>query len=404
MIALMASVATAVVALKTQCAITERVSFSGQQSGLATVHTLPREKRREICEAMWDRFPDGMATVVVSNWGHVDMAVNALCTLKKSGRDSIIMSLDWKTLDHLTTTNYPSIPCPGGLGPPGKASQRDSRRVALTLMKLRGITFILQWGFTVLCSEADITYLQDPVPYALSSLSGGKYIAFQAEAPFLPNRTEVCKEDAPSSDILGRFGLQCMGLYIARPEDKVVDLLVKGDDVTVKRSIRAMFRTGAFQATYLHEQYGVNAAVKMDNTSWDKVGQLDRCLFAHGHDYFKTKLQFRANVTPVAVHAVAVSPKELYLKQVLWIDSCNGTPSVFPAQASWLGLASQVSSPWGYLWSLLFTRNATKHLQSYKTMYLKKQSWKKGERAEQRKRDRGMLCYWKNKNCTEDEG
>ena len=302
-------------------------------------------------------------------------------------------------------------------GMDGIARQRDSRRIVLTLLKLRGVILMLLWGLTVLCAEADISYLTDPIPEVALQLakttSDGTPaydMVFQAEAPFLPNLTAEMCADEPNQHLnstqRGAAGLQCMGIYAARPTNMSISILDHADSFVLKRAIKSMFRRGGFQAAYIHEQYGVNIVVRSDNTTWSRLGEFDRCRFAHGHDYFKRSYFEDLKLSPVLVHAVSVAPKEAYLRRVRWEPHCStGRQTLLSGQRGWIreaSVAADVGTAYYMIWQLLFSRTETKHIDSYASQFRKR--WRTLERKEESKRASGRLCYYTEKNCTYDEG
>ena len=399
--------------------------------------TLPLEAQREVCEGLRQRVqaadaadgdadvtasppppPPGLLVVIPANAAHLSMAVSSLCTLAAASpaaaARAVLLALDAEALRAATARGLPAAPSPGGLAGAGVARQRDSRRVVVTLLKLRGVVLLLSWGFTVLCAEADVAYLADPLPAVLGALGGrggaAADMAFQAEAPFLP-RLSSCAGGGTtlSRAARGAAGLQCMGVFVARPTALSTLILDAADGLVVKRAVAAMFRNGGFQGVYLHEQYGLNLAVRSaDNATWERIAELPRCAIAHGHDYYKVAAHAALGVRPALVHAVSVAPKERFLRAVRWMDGCAKVGGgLLAGQAAWAGQEGLWSgafggpgrrgTSWDAVWSLLFSR--TKPVAaSYARTY--KKPWRRFEGKEEGRRMLGKLCHFTETNCS----
>eukprot|EP00755_Sulcionema_specki_P008252 Sspe_Gene.40439::Locus_19529_Transcript_1_4_Confidence_0.429_Length_2394::g.40439::m.40439 len=282
---------------------------------------LPRADRKAVCESLRPVAKDRLLVVIATNKAFVTLAKSCLCNLLSVGRsESVLLSLDPMVFEELTQEGYPSFPNPAGFPGTEVARYRTRYYALITLLKFRGVYYLLRWGYRVLFSDSDVAYFSDPLPHVPMNVS----LAFTIDDPIvsMDQVTANCRAPAP---VWKKLGWACTGIYYAHDSPTTRHIFEWADAL----ALATIMRKRTSRKVLVHDQVGVNMAMRgVTEEMLDDITSFNRCLFSNGNFYFQMRIPQYFNVTPIAVHANYMTANHKWgaLKKLRWMENCTKTP------------------------------------------------------------------------------
>eukprot|EP01006_Ploeotia_vitrea_P025207 TRINITY_DN58051_c0_g1_i2.p1 TRINITY_DN58051_c0_g1~~TRINITY_DN58051_c0_g1_i2.p1 ORF type:complete len:325 (+),score=31.86 TRINITY_DN58051_c0_g1_i2:36-1010(+) len=250
---------------------------------------------------------------------------NLWCSLKKANVDTsavTFVALDQQALEALTAIQLPvtvddRLPL---LVLEGGGNSFDQ----ITCNKLAVVVHLLQLGHDVLLSDADVTFLKDPMQFLSTDFDitfsfGGHFNPLLAR----PAGTTVTTPSCNKTVTAGRCYANT-GLYHARPTPAAIDFFDRANSLCQKQAPTKLGDKN--DATY------VNELLEQDHRDGKqpayRMGCFNPCVWTNGNTFFHHKIADKVGQdTIVSVHAnfmTGAAKKKAQLQHAgLWRTTCK---------------------------------------------------------------------------------